>query len=189
MPGDINMDDNVDITDVRLLQDWLLAKPNVTLKNWKAADICKDERLDVFDLCQFKRMIVNWQTEAIIPTEISFTETKTAQWKLRNGIEEKTLQCYFSGAAGNTVNMVYGYWNPVIINESTGTPGKWFNNEDTKLGEYKFDENGEAVITFTVPADAMNVELITLNYSTMQDGNKVQLDKGDVKLKKVIIKE
>lgn len=188
MPGDINMDDNVDITDVRLLQDWLLAKPNVTLKNWKAADICKDERLDVFDLCLFKRMIVNWQTEAIIPTEISFTETKTAQWKLRNGMEEKTLQCYFSGAAGNTVNMVYGYWNPVIINESTGTPGKWFNNEDTKLGEYKFDENGEAVITFTVPADAMNVELITLNYSTMQDGNKVQLDKGDVKLKKVIIK-
>ncbi len=187
MPGDINMDGSVNITDVKLFQDWLLAKPDVTLKNWKAADICEDEILDVFDLCLMKRMIMNWQTEAIVPTEISFTETKTAQWKLRNGMEEKTLQCCFSGEPGNTINMAYGYWNPVVINESTGNPGKWFNNEDTRLGEYTFNENGEAFITFTVPADAMNVELITLNYTTMQDGKKVQLDKDGVKLKKVII--
>ena len=33
MQGDVNMDGNVDIADVRLLQDWLLAKPGVTLKN------------------------------------------------------------------------------------------------------------------------------------------------------------
>ncbi|MBO5384179.1 MAG: dockerin type I repeat-containing protein, partial [Ruminococcus sp.] len=185
MKGDVNSDGTVDNSDVRLLQDWLLAKPDATLKNWKAADTCEDDRLDVYDMCRLRSMIINWQTEETVPTEISFVQTKTAQWKLRNGMEEKTLQCTFRGTPGNTINMCYGYWNPVIINESTGTAGKWFNNEDTKLGEYTFDENGEAVIIFTVPADAMNVELITLNHTVMQDGKKVQLDKEGLTLEKV----
>lgn len=185
MKGDVNSDGTVDNSDVRLLQDWLLAKPDATLKNWKAADTCEDDRLDVYDMCRLRSMIINWQTEETAPTEISFVQTKTAQWKLRNGMEEKTLQCTFRGTPGNTINMCYGYWNPVIINESTGTAGKWFNNEDTKLGEYTFDENGEAVIIFTVPADAMNVELITLNHTVMQDGKKVQLDKEGLTLEKV----
>lgn len=185
MKGDINSDGTVDNSDVRLLQDWLLAKPEVTLKNWKAADTCEDDRLDVYDMCRLRSMIINWQTEETAPTEISFVQTKTAQWKLRNGMEEKTLQCTFRGTPGNTINMCYGYWNPVIINESTGIADKWFNNEDTKLGEYTFDENGEAVIIFTVPADAMNVELITLNHTVMQDGKKVQLDKEGFTLEKV----
>lgn len=189
MQGDVNMDGTVDTADVILLQDWLLAKPDVTLKNRKAADIFEDEMLNASDLCLLKRMIMDWRTETIMPTEISFTKTKTAQWKLRNGMEEKTLQCCFRGTPGNTINMVYGYWNPVVIDESTGKPGKWFNNENTKLGEYTFDENGETFITFTVPADAMNVELITLNYTAMQNGQKVQLDKDGVVLEKVIIKE
>lgn len=187
MQGDVNMDGTVDIADVRLLQDWLLAKPGVTLKNWKAVDLCEDDKLDVFDLCLLKRMLLNWWTETIMPTEISFTETKTGQWKLRNGMEEKTLQCCFSGTPGNTIDMVYGYWDPVAINESTGESGKWFNNEDTKLGECTFDEDGETVITFTVPANAMNVELITLNHTAMQNGQKVQLDKDGFFLEKVVI--
>jgi len=33
IPGDVNMDETVNIADVRLLQDWLLAKPDVQLKN------------------------------------------------------------------------------------------------------------------------------------------------------------
>lgn len=187
MQGDVNMDGTADIADVRLLQDWLLAKPGVTLKNWKAADLCEDDKLDVFDLCLLKRMLLKWRTETVMPTEISFTETKTGQWKLRNGMEEKTLQCCFSGTPGNTINMVYGYWDPVTINDSTGEPGKWFNNENTRLGEYTFDENGNAVITFTVPANAMNVELITLNHTAMQNGQKVQLGKDGFSLEKVMI--
>lgn len=29
-----------------------------TERNWKAADLCEDDRLDVFDLCMMKRMLV-----------------------------------------------------------------------------------------------------------------------------------
>ncbi len=189
MQGDINTDGIVDIADVNLLKEWLLGKSDVQLKNWRAGDICRDNTLDVFDLCLFKEMLLNWQTEEIIPTKISFVQTKTGQWKLRNGIENKTLKCTFSGTPGNSINMVYGYWNPVVINESTGNAGKWFNNEDTKLGEYTFDENGEATIIFIVPTDAMNVELITLNHTAVQDGKKVQLDKDGFTLEKVEILE
>lgn len=187
MPGDVNSDGNVDIIDINLLHDWLLVKPGVVLKNWKAVDLYEDNCLNVFDLCLFKRMLLKWQTEEILPTEISFTQTKVAQWKIRNGSDGKTVQCIFNGTPGNTINLAYGYWNPVIVNEETGTTGKWFNNEDTRLGEYTFDENGTAIVTFIVPKDAINVELITLNHTVIQNGQKIQLDKEGFTLEQVFI--
>ena len=56
--GDVNMDGKFDIADVVLLQKWLLAVPDTKLANWKAADLCEDGRLDVFDLCLMKRMLI-----------------------------------------------------------------------------------------------------------------------------------
>ncbi len=57
--GDVNMDGKFDLTDVVLVQKWLLAVPNTTLVNWKAGDLCQDGKLDVFDLCMMKRELVN----------------------------------------------------------------------------------------------------------------------------------
>lgn len=57
--GDCNGDGTFNIADVVLLQKWLLAVPNVTIPNWKAADLCEDGRLDVFDLCMMKRLLLN----------------------------------------------------------------------------------------------------------------------------------
>ncbi|MDE6848715.1 MAG: dockerin type I repeat-containing protein [Ruminococcus sp.] len=57
--GDCNNDGTFNIADVILLQKWLLAVPNVTLPDWKAADLCNDDRLDVFDLCMMKRLLLN----------------------------------------------------------------------------------------------------------------------------------
>lgn len=56
--SDVNMDGKFDITDVVLLQKWLLAVPDTKLANWKAADLCEDNHLDAFDLCLMKRMLV-----------------------------------------------------------------------------------------------------------------------------------
>lgn len=56
--GDVNCDGEVNITDVVLLQKWLLAVPNTHLENWQAVDLCKDNRLDVFDLCLLKRKLI-----------------------------------------------------------------------------------------------------------------------------------
>lgn len=56
--GDINDDGEFNISDAVILQKWLLAIPNVKLTNWKAADFYEDDRLDVFDLCLMKKMLI-----------------------------------------------------------------------------------------------------------------------------------
>ena len=56
--GDVNQDGKLNVTDVVLLQKWLLAVPNTKLKNWEVADLCQDGKLDVFDLCLMKRLLV-----------------------------------------------------------------------------------------------------------------------------------
>ena len=58
LQGDVNNDGEFTVSDVVLLQKWLLADPDVKLANWKAADLCEDDRLDVFDLCLMKRMLI-----------------------------------------------------------------------------------------------------------------------------------
>ncbi len=56
--GDVNADGSFDILDVTLLQKWLLAVPDVKLADWKAADLCEDEKLNVFDFCLMKHALL-----------------------------------------------------------------------------------------------------------------------------------
>ena len=56
--GDVNNDGTFTIADVVLLQKWILTKPDATLKNWKAGDLCEDGKLNVLDLCMMKRKLV-----------------------------------------------------------------------------------------------------------------------------------
>lgn len=56
--GDVDGNGDFDIEDVKLLQRWLLADPDAHIKNWKAGDLCEDDRLDVFDLCLMKRLLL-----------------------------------------------------------------------------------------------------------------------------------
>ena len=48
----------MDVADVVLLQKWLLAVPDTNLSDWKAADLCVDGRLDVFDLVMMRGMLL-----------------------------------------------------------------------------------------------------------------------------------
>ncbi len=57
--GDVNADGELNVSDLVLLQKWLLAVPDTKLADWKAADLCKDDRLDVFDLCLMRKELVN----------------------------------------------------------------------------------------------------------------------------------
>ena len=56
--GDVNADGEFNVSDLVLLQKWLLAVPDTKLADWKAADFCKDDRLDVFDLCLMRRELI-----------------------------------------------------------------------------------------------------------------------------------
>lgn len=57
--GDVNDDGEFNVSDVVLLQKWLLAVPDAELKNWKAADFCNDNKLDVFDQCMMKSELIS----------------------------------------------------------------------------------------------------------------------------------
>ena len=56
--GDVNDDGEFNVADLLLFQKWLLGVPDTELANWKAADFCKNERLDSFDLCLMKKRLV-----------------------------------------------------------------------------------------------------------------------------------
>jgi len=53
--GDVNADGDLNVADLVLLQKWLLAIPETHLADWKAGDLCEDDRLDVFDLVLMRR--------------------------------------------------------------------------------------------------------------------------------------
>jgi len=77
--GDVNDDGEFNVSDVVLLQKWLLAVPDTHLANWKAVDFCNDNKLNVFDLCLMKReLIERMATPYVEPDEcfefgVSFT--------------------------------------------------------------------------------------------------------------------
>ncbi len=56
--GDVNNNRSFGVSDVVLLQRWLLGVPDTHLNKWKAADYNHDNRLDVFDLCLMKRALI-----------------------------------------------------------------------------------------------------------------------------------
>lgn len=55
----MNADGTFNVADVVLLQKWLIAVPDTELTDWKAADLYEDDRLDVFDLCMIKQILIS----------------------------------------------------------------------------------------------------------------------------------
>lgn len=61
--GDVNSDGEFNISDVVLLQKWLLAMPDTQLSDWNRADLCRDGRLDTSDLCLMKQLLISGDQE------------------------------------------------------------------------------------------------------------------------------
>lgn len=57
--GDVNGDGELSVADLLLFQKWLLAVPDISLKKYEAADLCKDDRLDVFDLVMMRKELLS----------------------------------------------------------------------------------------------------------------------------------
>ena len=55
--GDVNNDGDFNIADAVALQNFLLARSDLII-NWQAADICTDQRLNVYDLILMKELLV-----------------------------------------------------------------------------------------------------------------------------------
>lgn len=55
LEGDTNNDGSFNISDIVMLQKWLLDADNTELSCWQAVDVCKDGEINVFDLCMMKK--------------------------------------------------------------------------------------------------------------------------------------
>lgn len=63
LPGDCNDDGVFNISDVILFQKWLLAVPDTTLTNWKTVDLYEDKKLNAFDLCVMRNLLLDSTTD------------------------------------------------------------------------------------------------------------------------------
>ena len=62
VPGDVNGDGDFNVSDLLILQKWLLSVPETHLANWRSGDLCNDERLDASDLCCAREMYTDKAT-------------------------------------------------------------------------------------------------------------------------------
>ena len=58
--GDVNMDGEVSVSDMVMLQKWVLGQSDLEqLPCWQASDLCEDDTVDVYDLALLKMMLTN----------------------------------------------------------------------------------------------------------------------------------
>ena len=57
--GDVNGDNKFGIADMLTLQKWLKGASDVTIPDWTRADLCRDGRIDVFDLCMLRKQLIS----------------------------------------------------------------------------------------------------------------------------------
>lgn len=55
--GDVNNDGMISVADAVSLQNYLIGR-NKTLPNWKNADICKNNRIDAFDMILMRKLVI-----------------------------------------------------------------------------------------------------------------------------------
>ncbi len=56
--GDVNADGSFSVADVVMLQKWMLCSKNASLTDWQAGDLVDDDKIDIFDLCLMKRLLL-----------------------------------------------------------------------------------------------------------------------------------
>ncbi len=62
--GDLNADGETKISDIVMMQKYLLSEAIPQIENWKSADLNKDGRLDAADLSLMKQKLLNPEPEA-----------------------------------------------------------------------------------------------------------------------------
>ena len=54
--GDCNGSNSFEIADAVMLQKWLLGSGGIT--EWQNADLCKDGKIDVFDMVEKRKLLI-----------------------------------------------------------------------------------------------------------------------------------
>lgn len=122
-PGDANDDGSVTIADAVMLQKWLLGSGELTA--WRNVDLCKDEIINVFDLCLLKRQLIsqgsmmkssNWEVSSDKSDSILDVAGSTVD--VRVNASDKTILDYkkFSPEQGRNYKISFCYQSDLHIN-------------------------------------------------------------------------
>ncbi len=76
--GDINGDGVFNIADAVTLQKWLHAN-NIEIKNWHAADLCKDDRIDVFDMIFMRKLLFDKNTPPQLSEIVKMSDSEALE--------------------------------------------------------------------------------------------------------------
>ncbi len=184
MLGDVNNDGSVDINDASLMKDYIHRVPE-SVVSYPQADMNENGKVEIVDYLTLVRRLNAYYIP--VETPQSFEEIGTAKWKIKDGVDGKTLTCTFAGGSGYKASLGYGYWDPVAIDESTGEAGVWIQNDDTSLGSISFNSSGIATLSFVVPdnAQSLQVEVYYYAYYDQSLGSDVECDKAEVILQSV----
>lgn len=129
--GDVNSDGEFNISDVVLLQKWLLAMPDTQLSDWNRADLCRDGILDTSDLCLMKQLLISGDQE--IQSEKSIISG------IRNGMTKDEVFAVLGREYTDEEEKLtqrYAYYYPVKSGDVFGTEleGEMFVEFDLKTG-------------------------------------------------------
>ncbi|MDO4862786.1 MAG: pectate lyase [Ruminococcus sp.] len=103
--GDVNGDGDFTVADIVLFQKWLLAAPNSALSSWQAADLCRDGRLDTFDLTAMRQELVKKTASAEIkPVTANIYESADFQFSGKVYIVGDSTVCNYDAAMQSSRN-------------------------------------------------------------------------------------
>ena len=174
--GDINNDGTFNIADVVAFQKWLLGDKGQNIADWKAADLCSDDRLDVFDLTMMKKALLkemNGSSELNDPEirDILFGYSGSDQGASAPSSSIKiALKCKAFNPVGETLKVdvarlgiyrMQGYEGNTFLYDYSIYPcektvSTWDKIEDTRLtvngevGSYSKEYRGEERDVFNV---------------------------------------
>ncbi len=175
--GDVDTDGQFNLTDVVMMQKYLLNAG--TLTDWKAGDFDGNEIINIFDFVAMKNKLLSGR----VPEETAwdFEEINTATWKAKDGVAGKTLTCTVSGKAGYATSWGYGYWD--------NTKEEWIQGDETSLGNHTLNGQGEATFSFEVPENATSLQVQAYYYAYYDAalGESVEQDLSELTMNSMTI--
>ncbi|MBQ8513899.1 MAG: dockerin type I repeat-containing protein [Ruminococcus sp.] len=177
--GDINADGVFSVADVVTLQKWLLCIPDAMLADWQSGDLCEDERIDVFDLCMMKRLLIE-NHQSIVKNQICIIGDDTlpdgVKSKLANTLSELNPKLDYSDLTFENTG-----WN-YITDSSFNLCGKYYFF-DVYYKEVHLDKERYDIIVMDYDDGTFAVE----GHEFLQD---LSLDKAaEMKLSPVITED
>lgn len=166
--GDVNGDKVFGIADMLILKKWLAGASDAAIPDWTTADLCRDGRIDVFDLCMLRKQLISIGGGYLTsPYNYDYTMTVDVHYGGRgyDGRELKSedFQCGYNISKGDIFcEETDGKWTKVRSADLAEAPVILEVIDITDEGiQVKQRQNGEA--SFRTIGLGEELDLFTLN--------------------------